>query len=156
MSLGGMAKIPTWAEPCARGRPGRPGRLPGAMLTLSELAERTGYSRDQIKRRLARLGAQLNGDVRRGAHGKLLVSERVAEILSELKELEDRGLGLSEALQELSLAPRGAPEDVVSAPERAAAPKGTISVPVVLLWVVAALLGILAVEGALLIAALWR
>ena len=126
------------------------------MLTLSELAERTGYSRDQLKRRLARLGAQLNGDVRRGAHGKLLVSERVAEILSELKELEDRGLRLSEALQELSLAPRGAPEDVVSAPERAAAPKGTISVPVVLLWVVAALLGILAVEGALLIAALWR
>ena len=126
------------------------------MLTLSELAERTGYSRDQLKRRLARLGAQLNGDVRRGAHGKLLVSERVAEILSELKELEDRGLGLSEALQELSLAPRGAPEDVVSAPERAAAPKGMTSVPAVLVWVAAALLGILAVEGALLIAALWR
>ena len=85
-----------------------------------------------------------------------MVSERIAEILSELKELEDRGLGLSEALRELRLAPRNASEDVVSAPERAAAPKGTISVPVVLLWVVAALLGILAVEGALLIAALWR
>jgi hypothetical protein len=126
------------------------------MLTLSELAERTGYSRDQLKRRLARLGAQLNGDVRRGAHGKLLVSERVAEILSELKGLEDRGLGLSEALKELHLAPRSAPEDVVSAGERTAAPKNTISVPVVLLWVVAALLGILAVEGALLIAVFWR
>ena len=126
------------------------------MLTLSELAERTGYSRDQLKRRLARLGAQLNGDVRRGAHGKLLVSERVVEILSELKELEDRGLGLSEALQELGLAPRSAPEDVAGAQERTAAPKNTISVPVVLLWVVAALLGILAVEGALLIAAFWR
>jgi len=125
------------------------------MLTLSELAERTGYSRDQLKRRLARLGAQLNGDVRRGAHGKLLVSERVAEILSELKELEDRGLRLSEALQELSLAPRGAPEDVVSAPERAAAPKGTISVPVVLLRVVAAFLGLVAVELALIVTALW-
>ncbi len=126
------------------------------MLTLSELAERTGYSRDQLKRRLARLGAQLNGDVRRGAHGKLLVSERIAEILSELKELEDRGLGLSEALRELRLAPRNASEDVVSAPERAAAPKGTISVPGMLLWAIAVLLGILAVEGALLIAALWR
>ena len=126
------------------------------MLTLSELAERTGYSRDQLKRRLARLGAQLNGDVRRGAHGKLLVSERVAEILSELKELEDRGLRLSEALQKLSLAPRSAPEDVVSAPERAAAPKGMTSVPAVLVWIAVALLGILVVEGALLIAALWR
>jgi len=126
------------------------------MVTLSELAERTGYSRDQLKRRLARLGAQLNGDVRRGAHGKLLVSERVVKILSELKELEDRGLGLSEALRELRLVPRNAPEDVVSASERAAAPKGTSSIPVVLLWVGVVLLGILAVEGALLIAALWR
>jgi len=126
------------------------------MLTLSELAERTGYSRDQLKRRLARLGAQLNGDVRRGAHGKLLVSERVAEILSELKELEDRGLRLSEALQELSLAPRSAPEDVVSAPQRAAAPKGTFSIPVALLWAVAVLLGILAVELAILIVTSWQ
>ena len=126
------------------------------MLTLSELAERTGYSRDQLKRRLARLGARLNGDVRRGVHGKLLVSERVAEILSQLKELEDQGLSLSEALRELHRAPGGAPEDVVSAPERAAAPKSTISVPGMLLWAIAVLLGILAVEGALLIAALWR
>lgn len=155
MSPGGMAKIPAWAELCARRRLGRPGRLLDAMLTLSELAERTGYSRDQLKRRLARLSAQLNGDVRRGAHGKLLVSERVAEILSELKELEDQGLGLSEALQELRLASRSAPEDVVSAQERTAAPKSTVSIPVVLLWVVAALLGILAVEGALIVVALW-
>lgn len=130
--------------------------LLNAMLTLSELVERTGYSRDQLKRRLARLGAQLNGDVRRGAHGKLLVSERVAEILSELKKLEDRGLGLSEALQELHLAPRSAPEDVLSAQERTAAPKNTSSVPVVLLWVMVALLGILTVEGALIVVGLWR
>jgi|Deesub1362A_J573_1020465.scaffolds.fasta_scaffold00385_30 hypothetical protein len=126
------------------------------MLTLSELAERTGYSRDQLKRRLARLGAQLNGDVRRGAHGKLLVSERVVEVLSKLKKLEDQGLGLSEALRELRLAPQGAQEDVVSAQERTAAPKNTISIPIVLLWAVVGLLGILAVEGALIAIALWR
>ena len=125
------------------------------MLTLSELAERTGYSRDQLKRRLARLGAQLNGDVRRGAHGKVLVSERVAEILTELKALEDQGLGLSEALRALQLAPQGAPEDTEGAPERTPVPRGTISIPLVFLWIVVVLLGVLAVEGALIVAGLW-
>ena len=126
------------------------------MLTLSELAERTGYSRDQLKRRLARLGARLNGDVRRGVHGKLLVSERVAEILSQLKELEDQGLSLSEALRELHLAPRNASEDVMSAPKRPAAPKSTISVPVALFWAVVVLLALMTVELALVIVALWQ
>ena len=125
------------------------------MLALDELAKRTGYSRDQLKRRLARLGAQLNGDVRRGAHGKRLVSERVAEILSQLKELEDQGLSLSEALRALHLAPRSAPEDPVGAQERTATPKSTISVPVALLWAIAVLLGVLVVEGVLIVAALW-
>ena len=125
------------------------------MLTLSELAERTGYSRDQLKRRLARLGAQLNGDVRRGAHGKLLVSERVAEILSELKALEDQGLGLSEALRALQLAPQSAPQDTEGAPECTPAPRNTIPVPVAVLWAMAVSCGLGAAALIAIATALW-
>lgn len=125
------------------------------MLSLSELAERTGYSRDQLKRRLARLSAQLNGDVRRGAHGKLLVSERVAELLSELKALEDQGLGLSEALRALQLAPQSAPQATEGAPERTPAPRNTIPVPVAVLWAIAVSCGLGAAALIAIATALW-
>ena len=68
------------------------------MLTLKELEEYTGFTRDQLRRRLALLRPRLNGQVHRGPRGAILVEEEVAELLRELKALEDQGLGLAEAL----------------------------------------------------------
>jgi len=68
------------------------------MLTLKELEEYTGFTRDQLRRRLALLRPRLNGQVHRGPRGAILVEEEVAELLQELKALEDQGLGLAEAL----------------------------------------------------------
>jgi len=72
------------------------------MLTLKELEECTGFTRDQLRRRLALLRPRLNGQVHRGPRGAILVEEEVAELLRELKALEDQGLGLAEALGALT------------------------------------------------------
>ena len=72
------------------------------MLTLKELEEYTGFTRDQLRRRLALLRPRLNGQVHRGPRGAILVEEKVAELLRELKALEDQGLGLAEALGALT------------------------------------------------------
>jgi len=72
------------------------------MLTLKELEEYTGFTRDQLRRRLALLRPRLNGQVHRGPRGAILVEEEVAELLRELKALEDQGLGLAEALGALT------------------------------------------------------
>jgi len=72
------------------------------MLTLKELEEYTGFTRDQLRRRLALLCPRLNGQVHRGPRGAILVEEEVAKLLRELKALEDQGLGLAEALGALT------------------------------------------------------
>ena len=72
------------------------------MLTLKELEECTGFTRDQLRRRLALLRPRLNGQVHRGPRGAILVEEEVVELLRELKALEDQGLGLAEALGALT------------------------------------------------------
>ena len=72
------------------------------MLTLKESEELTGFTRGQLQRRLSLLRPRLNGQVHRGPRGAILVGEEVANLLRELKALEDQGLGLTEALSALT------------------------------------------------------
>ena len=89
------------------------------MKSLTELEELTGYSRDQLKRRLALLRAHGRDGVHRGAHGALLVPDDLANLLRRMAELEQEGLSPREAL---SWALDGAQERPPSAEECTATP----------------------------------
>ena len=58
----------------------------------------TGYSRDQLKRRLALLGAHGCDGVHRGARGALLIPEDLAQLLKKMAEFERQGLSPTEAV----------------------------------------------------------
>jgi hypothetical protein len=68
------------------------------MLTTKEVQELTGYSRDQLKRRLALLGAHGCDGVHRGARGALLIPEDLAKLLKRMAELEAQGFAPTEAM----------------------------------------------------------
>jgi|GEM_PF-5389446 len=68
------------------------------MLTTKEVQELTGYSRDQLKRRLALLGAHGCDGVHRGARGALLIPEDLAQLLKRMAELEVQGFAPTEAM----------------------------------------------------------
>ena len=58
----------------------------------------TGYSRDQLKRRLALLSAYGCDGVHRGARGALLIPEDLAQLLKKMVEFERQGLSPTEAM----------------------------------------------------------
>lgn len=68
------------------------------MKSLSELQELTGYSRDQLKRRIALLRELGHDGVHRGAHGALLVPDDLVDLLVRMAEHEREGLAPREAL----------------------------------------------------------
>lgn len=94
-------------------------RLELTMKSLPELQELTGYSRDQLKRRLALLRELGRDGVHRGAHGALLVPDDLVQLLVRMAEQERKGLAPREAL---ALALESAEERCSAAEERAGAP----------------------------------
>ncbi|MEM1552418.1 MAG: hypothetical protein QXH03_07115 [Candidatus Bathyarchaeia archaeon] len=124
------------------------------MKSLPELQELTGYSRDQLKRRIALLRELGHDGVHRGAHGALLVPDDLVDLLVRMAEHERKGLAPREALtivldsaQERSPAPeeraRVPIPTPLSAEERPAAPSNEVDAEVLrLLWALFALLAL--------------
>ncbi|MFQ5796693.1 MAG: hypothetical protein ACE5JP_16820 [Candidatus Bipolaricaulia bacterium] len=69
------------------------------MHTISELSELLGWSPYQVRTRIKELGEQFEAYLSRGRHNKLLVNSDGLSILRRLKQLEEEGRTIVEALE---------------------------------------------------------
>ena len=124
-------------------------------MTIKDVMEKTGYSRSQLQRRLDLLRPVLNGALRKGPKNALQLGEEAVQLLIKLRDLEGQGFrpvdAVARVISEIGEKQDKAPKNTEPKNEKQAWNRMEI-----LLLLVAVLLGILAVEGALLIAALWR
>ena len=149
----------------------RQATLNHVMATIREVAEALGLSERAVRLRVDALDGILDVHVRRGPNNRLEFTEEAIAILRALEELRQaEGIPLRQAASrireklradaEISLrkAEVKLPGQATSNPVEARDQRKTAEAKrfEVLLWAIAVLLGILAVEGALLIAALWR
>ena len=149
----------------------RQATLNHVMATIREVAETLGLSERAVRLRVDALDGILDAHVRRGPNNRLEFTEEAIAMLRALEELrQTEGIPLRQAASrireklradaEISLrkADVKLPGQATSNPVEAHDQRKTAEAKrlEVLLWAIAVLLGILAVEGALLIAALWR
>ena len=142
------------------------------MATIREVAEALGLSERAVRLRVDALDGVLDAHVRRGPNNRLEFTEEAIAMLRALEELRQaEGIPLRQAASRIREKLRAdgealsrkadvkLPGQATSNPVQAAHDqRKTVEVKrlEVLLWAIAVLLGILAVEGGLLIAALWR
>ena len=147
----------------------RQATLNHVMATIREVAQALGLSERAVRLRVDALDGILDVHVRRGPNNRLEFTEEAIAILRALEELRQaEGIPLRQAASRIREKLRA---DGEARPRKAGLSGQATSNPVeahdqrktaeakrleVLLWAIAVLLGILAVEGALLIAALWR
>ena len=138
------------------------------MVTIEEAARELGLTPRQLYRRIAAARRQLAPYLRRGRNGALVLNETALEILRIAEDLRQAsGITVTDAIAEAlkEYAPNGNghagnPGGKPAEPRREASeePAGSRNLKRIeaLLLLLAALLGILAVELAVLIAALWK
>ena len=142
------------------------------MATIREVAEALGLSERAVRLRVDALDGVLDAHVRRGPNNRLEFTEEAIAILRALEELrQTEGIPLRQAASKIREKLRAdgkallrkadvkLPGQATSNPVQAAHDQRKTAEAKrleVLLWAIAVLLGILAVEGGLLIAALWR
>lgn len=69
------------------------------MLEVKDLADATGLSKTQIRRRLSALDSLL--DIQRGSSNKLLVDENALELLRRLEDYRESGLTVEKAVEQI-------------------------------------------------------
>lgn len=142
------------------------------MLTIEEAARRLDLTPRQLYRRVSAARRQLSPYIRKGRNGALVLDDAAVEILRLAEDLRKAaGVTVADAIREAlkeyasntngngretggkpADKPRENRRKTGEEPLETRAPTG-LAAP---LWAIAALLGILAVEGALIIAGLWR
>lgn len=86
-----------FGQPNSQSPPSPPAILESIMWTLREVSKATGYTLDQLRKRLAILAPYLDGEVQRGPRSAIVLSEQAVTILRRMAELEKQGHGLREA-----------------------------------------------------------
>jgi len=127
------------------------------MLTIEEAARQLDLTPRQLYRRVSAARRQLSPYIRKGRNGALVLDDAAVEILHLAEDLR-KAAGVTvadairEALKEYASNTNGNGRETGEEPMETRDPTG-LAAP---LWAIVALLGILAVEGALIIAGLWR
>jgi len=145
------------------------------MITIEEAARQLGLTPRQVYRRIAAARRELSPYLRRGRNGALVLDEVALEILRVAEDLrKTSGVTVADAIVEALKEygtngngnggnpggkPAANPEEnqrrASGEPVSTVEPKPSEVIPPQLLWAIVALLGILVVEGALIVAALW-
>ena len=78
--------------------------------TLREVAGELGLSEDAVRKRLGLIRPFLNGSVRRGNKGAILLEDDAVEMLLRMEELRKEGLTLAQAAELLTASGEVRPE----------------------------------------------
>jgi predicted RNase H-like nuclease (RuvC/YqgF family) len=71
------------------------------MRDIKELSELLGWSKRQVGLRITDLNGLINKHIQTGKHGKTLVDDTGFQLLRRLKELEDKGMAVKEAVEQM-------------------------------------------------------
>ena len=78
--------------------------------TLREVASELGLSEDAVRKRLGLIRPFLNGSIRRGNKGAILLEDDAVEMLLRMEELRKEGLTLAQAAELLTASGELSPE----------------------------------------------
>ncbi len=78
--------------------------------TLREVAGELGLSEDAVRKRLGLIRPYLNGSIRRGKKGAILLEDDAVEMLLRMEELRKEGLTLAQAAELLTASGELSPE----------------------------------------------
>jgi len=138
------------------------------MITIEEAARQLGLTPRQVYRRIAAARRELSPYLRRGRNGALVLDEVALEILRVAEDLrKTSGVTVADAIVEALKEygtngngnggnPGGKPAESQRRASGKPAESGDLKRIEALLWLLAALLGLVAIELAILIAAQWK
>ena len=136
------------------------------MITIEEAARQLGLTPRQVYRRIAAARRELSPYLRRGRNGALVLDEVALEILRVAEDLrKTSGVTVADAIvEELreygtngnGRNPGGKPAESQRRASGEPVGSGDLKRIEALLWLLAALLGLVAIELAILIAAQWK
>ena len=138
------------------------------MITIEEAARQLGLTPRQVYRRIAAARRELSPYLRRGRNGALVLDEVALEILRVAEDLrKTSGVTVADAIVEALKEygtngngnggnPGGKPAGSQRRASGEPAESGDLKRIEALLWLLAALLGLVAIELAILIAAQWK
>lgn len=78
--------------------------------TLREVASELGLSEDAVRKRLGLIRPFLNGSIRRGKKGAILLEDDAVEMLLRMEELRKEGFTLAQAAELLTASGEFSPE----------------------------------------------
>ena len=78
--------------------------------TLREVAGELGLSEDAVRKRLGLIRPFLNGSIRRGKKGAILLEDDAVEMLLRMEELRKEGFTLAQAAELLTASGELSPE----------------------------------------------